>query len=92
MEHRACRSVRWYQERRRILAKLAGAPQGSRHVEQAFAWLDYMSGVGVQPWFRNFPTCQRTEGAARSPATALVDGKGKAFAQDIMHFFRDQLD
>ena len=24
--------------------------------------------------------------------TALVDGKGKAFAQDIMHFFRAQLD
>ena len=78
---------RWYQDRRGILAKLAGAPKGSRHVEQAFAWLDYMSGVGVQAWFRNFPDLPANLKVPRDLLpTALVDGKGKAFAQDIMHF------
>ena len=68
-------------------------PKGSRHVEQAFAWLDYMSGVGVQAWFRNFPDLPANLKVPRDLLpTALVDGKGKAFAQDIMHFFRDQLD
>ena len=62
-------------------------------MEQAFAWLDYMSGVGVQAWFRNFPDLPANLKVPRDLLpTALVDGKGKAFAQDIMHFFRDQLD
>jgi hypothetical protein len=62
-------------------------PRGARHVEQAFAWLDYMSGVGVQAWFRNFPDLPANLKVPRDllPA-ALVDGKGKAFAQDIMDF------
>ena len=65
-------------------------PRGSRHVEQAFAWLDYMSGVGVQAWFRNFPDLPANLKVPRDLLpTALVDGKGKAFAQDIMNFFRD---
>jgi len=67
-------------------------PRGSRHVEQAFAWLDYMSGVGVQAWFRNFPDLPANLKVPRDLLpTGLVDGKGKAFAQDIMNFFRDQL-
>ena len=68
-------------------------PRGARHVEQAFAWLDYMSGVGVQAWFRNVPDLPANLKVPRDLLpTALVDGKGKAFAQDIMTFFRDQLD
>jgi multiple sugar transport system substrate-binding protein len=68
-------------------------PRGSRHVEQAVAWLDYMSGVGVQAWFRNFPDLPANLQVPRDLLpTVLVNGKGKAFAQDIMHFFRDQLD
>jgi hypothetical protein len=68
-------------------------PKSSRHVEQAFAWLDYMSGVGVQAWFRNFPDLPANLQVPRDLLpTVLVDGKGQAFAQDVMHFFRDQLD
>jgi hypothetical protein len=68
-------------------------PRGSRHVEQAFAWLDYMSGVGVQAWFRNFPDLPVNLLVPRDLLpTVLVDAKGQAFAQDIIHFFRDQLD
>ena len=68
-------------------------PRGSRHVEQAFAWLDYMSGIGVQAWFRSVPDLPANLKVPRDLLpTALVDGKGKALAQDIMHFFRAQLD
>jgi hypothetical protein len=52
-----------------------------------------MSGVGVQAWFRNFPDLPANLQVPRDLLpTVLVNGKGKAFAQDIMHFFRDQLD
>jgi ABC-type glycerol-3-phosphate transport system substrate-binding protein len=68
-------------------------PKGSRHVEQAFTWLDYMSGVGVQAWFRNFPDLPVNRKVPRDLLpTALVDGKGQEFARDIINFFRDQLD
>jgi maltose-binding protein MalE len=68
-------------------------PKGARHPEQAFAWLDYMSGVGVQAWFRDAPDLPANLKVPRDLLPpALVDGKGKAFAQDIMRFFRAQLD
>ncbi len=68
-------------------------PKGARHTEQAFAWLDYMSGIGVQAWFRHFPDLPANLKVPRGLLpTALVDGKGEAFAQDVMNFFRDQLD
>lgn len=67
-------------------------PKGSRHVEQAFTWLDYMSGVGVQAWFRDFPDLPANRTVPRHLLpTALVNGKGREFAHDIMNFFRDQL-
>jgi ABC-type Fe3+ transport system substrate-binding protein len=68
-------------------------PKGTRHGEHAFAWLDYLSGVGVQAWFRQVPDLPANVKVPRDLLpTALVDGKGKAFAQDILDFFRDQLD
>jgi multiple sugar transport system substrate-binding protein len=67
--------------------------KGARHLTQAFNWLDYLSGVGVQAWFRHFPDLPSNRLVPRDLLpTALVAGKGEAFAQDIMHFFRDQLD
>jgi hypothetical protein len=52
-----------------------------------------MSGLGVQAWFRNVPDLPANLQVPRDLLpTALVDGKGKAFAQDIVDFFRAQLD
>jgi multiple sugar transport system substrate-binding protein len=68
-------------------------PKGARHVAQAFAWLDYLSGVGVKAWFSHFPDLPTNRRVPRDllPA-ALLAGKGEAFAQEIINFFRDQLD
>jgi multiple sugar transport system substrate-binding protein len=67
-------------------------PKGARHPGPAFSWLDYMSGIGVQAWFSAFPDLptNRTVPPDLLPA-ALVEGKGRAFAHDIMAFFCDQL-
>jgi multiple sugar transport system substrate-binding protein len=68
-------------------------PKGARLMSQAFTWLDYLSGVGVKAWFSHFPDLPTNRNVPHDllPA-ALVAGKGEAFAQGIMHFFRDQLD
>jgi len=68
-------------------------PTGARHAASAFAWLDYLSGIGVTTWFRHFPDLPTNRRVPRDllPA-ALVTGKGEAFAHAIMTFFRDQLD
>jgi multiple sugar transport system substrate-binding protein len=68
-------------------------PTGARHVAPAFTWFDYLSGVGVKAWFSHFadlPTNRSVPQDLLPPA--LVAGKGEAFARDVMHFFRDQLD
>jgi ABC-type glycerol-3-phosphate transport system substrate-binding protein len=68
-------------------------PKGARHVSPAFTWLDYLSGVGVKAWFRHFPDLPTNRNVPHDlfPA-ALAAGMGEGFAQDIMDFFRDQLD
>lgn len=68
-------------------------PQGSKNVEQAFAWLDYMSGEGVATWFTNIPDMPANQQVVRDLLPSdLVEAKGKDFAQEIMEFFRAQLD
>jgi multiple sugar transport system substrate-binding protein len=68
-------------------------PKGTRHVVQAFTWLDYLSGVGVKEWFRYFPDLPANRQVPRDLLpVALVAAKGEAFARDIMGFFREQLD
>jgi ABC-type glycerol-3-phosphate transport system substrate-binding protein len=68
-------------------------PQGARHVGQAFTWLDYLSGVGVKEWFRDFPDLPTNRRVPRDLLpVALVTAKGEVFAQDITNFFREQLE
>jgi multiple sugar transport system substrate-binding protein len=68
-------------------------PTGARQPSQAFTWLDYLSGVGVKEWFRYFPDLPTNRQVPYDLLPeALVAGKGKVFAQDITHFFCDQLD
>jgi multiple sugar transport system substrate-binding protein len=68
-------------------------PKGARQPSQAFTWLDYLSGVGVKEWFRYFPDLPTNRHASHNLLPlALVAGKSEMFAQDITHFFRDQLD
>ena len=68
-------------------------PSGAQHAEAAFKWLDYMSGVGVQAWFKQVPDMPANKTVPRDllPA-ALLEAKGQDFTQEITDFYRSRLD
>ncbi len=69
----------------------AAIPQNAQHQAEAFKWLDYVSGVGVVPWFQQFadlPVNLAVKGKLVVPA--VEKAKGEAFAADLVKFFQDQ--
>jgi ABC-type glycerol-3-phosphate transport system substrate-binding protein len=68
-------------------------PKGSKHRDEAFKWLDYMSAEGIKVWFSNIPDLPANKAVSKDlvPARA-VEKRGQAFAQDVTDFFRKQLD
>ncbi|MCX6049507.1 MAG: substrate-binding domain-containing protein, partial [Chloroflexi bacterium] len=68
-------------------------PKGSRHPEEAFKYLDYMSGEGIKVWFANVPDLPANKNVPTDlvPKT-VVDKRGQEFAQNVTDFFHSQLD
>lgn len=67
-------------------------PQGSNHVQEAFQWLDYISGEGVKIWFAASPNLPANTSVPRDlMPTLLVDKRGEVFARQVMDFFLNQL-
>ena len=67
-------------------------PQGSEHVEEAFAYLDYMGVEGIKVWFNNIPDLPANEEVPRLVPAITVERRGEEFAEEITDFFRAQLD
>jgi ABC-type glycerol-3-phosphate transport system substrate-binding protein len=67
-------------------------PAGSEHPEEMFAYLDYMSGVGVQKWFAAVPDLPTNRQVPDLVPEIVVEKRGEEFAKDIVSFFRGQLD
>ena len=68
-------------------------PTGTEHPEQAFGYLDYMSGIGVQKWFATTPDIPTNRQVPTDLLpTVAVERRGEEFAADIADFFRGQLD
>lgn len=65
-------------------------PKGSKNPEEAFKYLDYMSGVGVKDWFAAVPDMPTNEKVGEILPQIVVSKRGRAFAQDVMAFFRGQ--
>jgi multiple sugar transport system substrate-binding protein len=68
-------------------------PVGSRHPEEAFNYLDYMSAEGIKVWFSNIadlPTNKNVPTDLYPTLTAQY--RGDEFAQEVTNFFRGQLD
>jgi multiple sugar transport system substrate-binding protein len=66
--------------------------QGSKHVQEAFQWLDYISGEGVKIWFAASPNLPANKKVPRDLIPALlVEKRGEAFARQVMDFFLNQL-
>jgi multiple sugar transport system substrate-binding protein len=68
-------------------------PKGSKNREEAFKWLDYISGEGIKTWFASVPDMpvNKKVPADLIPAIA-IEKRGQEFAADVTAFFRGQLD
>lgn len=67
-------------------------PEGARNPEEAFGYLDYLSGVGIVKWFAAIPDMPTNALVPDVPPEIVVDNRDAAFAEDVMAFFRAQLD
>ena len=67
-------------------------PTGTEHPEQAFAYLDYLSGIGVLVLFAVLPDLPTNALVPEVTPSGIVEIRGEAFAESAIDFFRDQLD
>jgi len=68
-------------------------PTGSKQREEAFKWLDYMSGIGIEQWFKIIPDMPTNKKVSTElvPSRA-AEKRGEPFALEVSDFFRKQLD
>lgn len=67
-------------------------PQGSKNPDEAFKYLDFMSGEGVKDWFAAVPDMPTNKKVETALPQIVVTKRGRAFAEDAMEFFRKQAD
>ncbi len=67
-------------------------PDGTEHPEEAFAYLDFMSGVGVAKWFAAIPDLPTNARVANVVPEVAAKKRDEAVAEDATAFFRTQLD
>jgi ABC-type glycerol-3-phosphate transport system substrate-binding protein len=65
-------------------------PQGSPHIQEAFAYLDYLSGPGVEKWFSAVVDIPVNTEAPELIPQVVIDARGEEFAAEIMQFWADQ--
>lgn len=65
-------------------------PDKAAHPAEAFGYLDYLSGVGVQRWFSTVPDIPTNSAAPLTSPQVVIDKRGQEFADDIMTFWREQ--
>lgn len=64
-------------------------PEGSEYVDEAFAYLDYMSGEGIVRWFEVIPDMPTNTEVPEVIPQVVVEERGEEFAAEIMDFFRE---
>lgn len=67
-------------------------PKGSKHVAEAFSYLDYMCVDGIKVWFDNVPDLPTNKQVPLMVPKVAIDRRGQEFADDITEFFRGLLD
>jgi len=68
-------------------------PKGSKHVDEAFKYLDYMSVEGIKVWFSAVPDLPTNKLVPIDLIPELViKMRGQDFAADVTAFFHHQLD
>jgi ABC-type glycerol-3-phosphate transport system substrate-binding protein len=67
-------------------------PKGSKHVAEAFKYLDYMSVEGIKVWFAAVPDLPTNKLVPADLIPQLViEKRGEEFGADVTGFFHDQL-
>jgi len=66
-------------------------PTGTEYPEQAFAYLDYLSGVGVVELFDVLPDIPTNAKVPETVPTGIIEKQGEEFATRAIDFFRNQL-
>ena len=65
-------------------------PEGGAHPEEAFGYLDYLSGVGAAKWFAAVPDIPTNTAVPDVLPEVVVTTRGEEFAAEIMAFFDQQ--
>jgi multiple sugar transport system substrate-binding protein len=67
-------------------------PKGSEHTAEAFAYLDYIAGKGIEVWFNNIPDLPTNANVPLLIPQIAIEKRGEEFATEISEFFRGLLD
>ncbi len=68
-------------------------PKGSKHVAEAFKYLDYMAVEGIKVWFDNIPDLPANKLVSKDLIPKVtIEKRGQDFAAEVTAFFRGQLD
>jgi len=67
-------------------------PKGARNKEAAFAFMDYISSVGMVPWANATPDLPANKTIPYIIPATVVKDRGRAFATDMIRFFHHQAD
>jgi multiple sugar transport system substrate-binding protein len=68
-------------------------PKGSKHIPEAFKYLDYMSVEGIKVWFSAVPDLPTNKLVPTDLIPQLViDKRGEEFGADVTAFFHQQLE
>jgi multiple sugar transport system substrate-binding protein len=67
-------------------------PKGAHHPDEAFGYLDYMSGVGVVKWFEAVPDLPANKHVPVTVPQVVIEKRGKEFGDAVSEFFRKQFD
>lgn len=69
-------------------------PKGTKNVEEAFAWLDYLGMEGMPRWNQTVPDLPTNKNVRREliRAPQVEEKRGRAFGEYTINFFYDMLD
>jgi multiple sugar transport system substrate-binding protein len=67
-------------------------PNGTDYPEEAFGYLDYLSGVGIAKWFSVIPDLPANSQVPEVVPEVALEHRDQEIAEDVTAFFRAQLE
>ena len=67
-------------------------PNGSKHIAEAFAYMEYLSTEGVLNWYKQIPDIPTNKLVPQSTPDVVVKQRGQEFAKDVSAFLAKQVE